>query len=64
MIKEPIWRLTALRQKLWSLDAGAIFPLGLWFFRWSRRTFTAAMAGITLLAILDGLGLAPGRRFV
>jgi intracellular multiplication protein IcmT len=57
--ERPAWSYTALRPKLWRLDARAVFPLGLWLLHWSWWTLAVAVAGVAALAAADWLGLPP-----
>jgi hypothetical protein len=49
------WRYTALTPRFFSVDARAIFPLGLWFLHWSKLTFTVALISIIALVVLERL---------
>jgi intracellular multiplication protein IcmT len=55
----PAWAYTALRPRLFRLDARAVFPLGLWILHWSWPTLWAAMAGLALLTLMDWMGFTP-----
>ncbi|MDR3135682.1 MAG: IcmT/TraK family protein [Deltaproteobacteria bacterium] len=53
------WAYSALRPRLWKLDARAVFPLLAWLLHWSWWTLGVALAGVLILAIMDWTGLPP-----
>jgi intracellular multiplication protein IcmT len=53
------WAYSALRPKLWRLDAKAVFPLLVWLLHWSWWTLGLAAAGVLALALMDWTGLPP-----
>ena len=53
------WACSALRPRLWRLDAKAVFPLLVWLLHWSWWTLGAALFGILVLAVMDRTGLPP-----
>lgn len=54
------WACSALRPRLWRLDAMAVFPLMVWLLHWSWWTLGIAAAGILTLAAMGWAGLPPG----
>lgn len=53
------WADSALRPRLWRLDAKAVFPLLVWLLHWSWWTLGVALVGILVLAVMDFTGLPP-----
>jgi intracellular multiplication protein IcmT len=60
MDPEITWAHSALRPRLWRLDARAVFPVLLWLVHWSWWTLGLALSGILALALTDLAGLPPG----
>jgi intracellular multiplication protein IcmT len=57
--ERPLWCHTALRARLFKLDARAAFPVGLWLLHWSWWTLAIAAAAVIALALSDWAGLPP-----
>jgi intracellular multiplication protein IcmT len=51
------WAWTAVRPRLFWLDARSVFPLLLWLVHWSWWTLTVALASLALLTFLERRGL-------
>ena len=54
-----MWRNTALKPKIFFMDANALFPMAIWAFHMRVWTLCIAAAGVVTFIILGRWNLTP-----
>jgi hypothetical protein len=56
---QNVWSASSLHPRLFFLDARGVFPLALCLLHWSRATFALALLSVSILWVLERLGMPP-----